>query len=72
MENDTFKVGKNQNVARKQMKSLRLSEATIEEILDLSIKYSISQSDAVAIAVHCVFKEPSDKFVEWVEIAKRT
>ena len=41
-------------MAAKKSVGFRLSEATIKELDSLARKYKVSQSDVVAVLIHCV------------------
>jgi len=42
-------------MAAKKTVGLRLTEATIRELDSLAKKYKVSQSDVVAVLIHCAY-----------------
>lgn len=56
----------------KNMKSFRLDDVTASELEQLAAREKISQSDVLAILVHCAFLSgDTAKLSEWFEIARR-
>ena len=61
-------------MAAKKSVGLRLSEATIRELESLAKKYSVSQSDVVAVLIRCVYQNGNideDELAELFEVVSR-
>jgi antitoxin component of RelBE/YafQ-DinJ toxin-antitoxin module len=61
-------------MAAKRSVGLRLSDATIRELESLAKKYSVSQSDVVAVLIRCVYNNggiDEDELYELFELVSR-